>query len=72
MPAGFSYPEARDLWVPLEYDEVFRVTNRGAWYLQVIGRLKPGVSADGRVGRRGRHRRAAGQSSSRDRTPTCP
>ena len=21
MPAGFSYPEARDLWVPLEYDE---------------------------------------------------
>ena len=45
MPAGFSYPEARDLWVPLEYDEVFRVSNRGAWYLQVIGRLKPGVSA---------------------------
>ena len=45
MPAGFSYPEARDLWVPLEYDEVFRVSNRGAWYLQVVGRLKPGVSA---------------------------
>jgi putative ABC transport system permease protein len=45
MPAGFSYPDARDLWVPLEYDEVFRVKNRGAWYLHVIGRLKPGVSA---------------------------
>jgi putative ABC transport system permease protein len=46
MPAGFSYPETRDLWVPLEYDERFRVSNRGAWYLQVVGRLKPGVSAE--------------------------
>ena len=26
MPAGFSYPGARDLWVPLEYDEVFAST----------------------------------------------
>ena len=23
--------------MPLEYDEVFRVTNRGAWYMEVIG-----------------------------------
>ena len=45
MPAGFSYPEDRALWVPFEHDESFRVSNRGAWYLDVIGRLKPGVTA---------------------------
>ncbi len=45
MPAGFSYPEGRALWVPFEYHESFRVSNRGAWYLDVIGRLKPGVTA---------------------------
>jgi putative ABC transport system permease protein len=44
-PAGFSYPEDRALWVPFEHDESFRVSNRGAWYLDVIGRLKPGVTA---------------------------
>jgi putative ABC transport system permease protein len=44
MPAGFSYPEGRDRWVPLAYDQVFRESNRGAWYLGVIGRLKPGIT----------------------------
>jgi predicted permease len=43
-PAGFSYPEGAELWTPLAYDAVFRTHSRGAWYLGVIGRLKPGVS----------------------------
>jgi putative ABC transport system permease protein len=42
--AGFSYPENRALWVPFQYDQDFRVDNRGAWYVDVIGRLKPGLS----------------------------
>ena len=42
-PSGFSYPEGTDLWRPLEHDEVFRSRSRGAWYLGVIGRLRPGV-----------------------------
>jgi putative ABC transport system permease protein len=43
MPQGFSYPAEQDVWVPLEYSEDWRGA-RGAWYLRVIGRLKPGVS----------------------------
>src|SRR5437773_6217081 len=42
-PPGFSYPEGTDLWRPLEHDEVFRSRSRGAWYLGVIGRLRPGI-----------------------------
>jgi predicted permease len=45
-PAGFAYPEGAELWTPLQYDERFRFKNRGAWYLGVIGRLKPGVTID--------------------------
>ena len=46
MPAGFSYPAGRALWVPLAYTEDFTTKQRGAWYLQVIGRAKPGVPID--------------------------
>jgi putative ABC transport system permease protein len=50
MPRGFSYPaKTYALWAPL----ALRGTsvggppiNRGAHYLQVIGRLRPGVTAD--------------------------
>jgi putative ABC transport system permease protein len=42
-PPGFSYPEGTDLWRPLEHDDVFRSHSRGAWYLGVIGRLRPGI-----------------------------
>ncbi len=45
-PPGFSYPEGTDLWRPLEYDERFRAHSRGAWYLGVIGRLRPGVPVE--------------------------
>jgi predicted permease len=42
-PAGFAYPEGAEVWRPLEYDAQFRNNSRGAWYLDVVGRLKPGV-----------------------------
>lgn len=42
-PAGFSYPEGAEVWMPLEHDARFRSDSRGAWYLGVIGRLKQGV-----------------------------
>lgn len=46
MPRGFVWPEGVDLWRPFEYDEAFRVRNRGAWYLDVIGRLAPGATIE--------------------------
>jgi putative ABC transport system permease protein len=48
-PLGFGYPEQRALWAPLAYDESFSAetaVNRRAQYLQVLGRLRPGVSLE--------------------------
>jgi putative ABC transport system permease protein len=44
-PAAFSFPEGVEIWMPLPYDEGFRTKSRGAWYLNLIGRLNPGVTA---------------------------
>ena len=44
MPAGFSYPEGRQAWTPLSYDETFVTTQRGAWQYDAIARLKPGAT----------------------------
>jgi putative ABC transport system permease protein len=45
MPANFEFPKGVDLWKPLLTSMDPRmVENRGATYLQVIGRLKPGVT----------------------------
>jgi putative ABC transport system permease protein len=44
MPPGFSFPAGRMIWTPLEYTEDFTTTQRGAWYLQAIGRTRPGIS----------------------------
>jgi putative ABC transport system permease protein len=44
MPARFSYPSGRDAWLPVDYDEGFVTKQRGAWYLSVVARLKPGVT----------------------------
>ena len=44
MPAAFSYPEGRQAWTPLSYDETFVTTQRGAWQYDAIARLKPGVT----------------------------
>jgi putative ABC transport system permease protein len=42
MPPGWRYPEQADIWMPLrqhpEHDK------RGTYYLETVGRLKPGVS----------------------------
>lgn len=44
MPASFEFPKGVDLWKPLLASMDPRtVENRGVTYLQVIGRLKPGV-----------------------------
>jgi len=44
---GFAFPEGTQIWTPIEYDPRFRSNSRGAWYLGVIARLKPGASVPG-------------------------
>ena len=46
MPRGFVYPSDRQAWLPIEYDEALVSTQRGAWFLGVIARLKPGVTPE--------------------------
>jgi putative ABC transport system permease protein len=46
MPKGFSYPEDRQAWLPIDYDGNFVSKQRGAWFLNVIARLKPGVTPE--------------------------
>ena len=46
MPETFAYPEDAELWTPMTptgpFGQMF--TQRGAFWLTVIGRLKPGVT----------------------------
>jgi putative ABC transport system permease protein len=44
MPASFNYPEDRQAWMPIEYNENFVTNQRGAWQYTVIARLKLGVT----------------------------
>jgi putative ABC transport system permease protein len=45
MPPGFDFPQGAELWTPLGLDA--RIwDNRNATFLQVIGRLKPGLSLE--------------------------
>jgi predicted permease len=46
MPRGFSYPLQAELWLPQRFTATELATQRGAHYLDVIGRLKPGVSSE--------------------------
>jgi predicted permease len=46
MPAGFAEPAAAELWVPLAFTPRDLTTQRGAHYLSVYGRLRPGVTVD--------------------------
>src|SRR5690606_28587622 len=46
MPAWFDYPRDREVWVPVFFSEEVLSTQRGAHYLSVIGRLKPGVTIE--------------------------
>jgi len=45
MPTGFDFPAGAELWTPLGLNES-AWDNRGATFLQVVGRLKPGVSVE--------------------------
>jgi putative ABC transport system permease protein len=44
MPRGFAYPENRQAWLPVDYDESFVTKQRASWFLNVVARLKPGVT----------------------------
>src|SRR5258705_13114265 len=45
MPHSFEFPKGVDLWKPILTSMDPRVVeNRGAIYLQALGRLKPGVT----------------------------
>ena len=46
MPEGFAFPTGRELWMPLEYTEDLTTKQRGAWYLTVVGRIRPGVPVE--------------------------
>jgi len=43
MPVGFDFPGGAELWTPLGLNES-AWDNRNATFLQIVGRLKPGVS----------------------------
>jgi len=43
LPPGFTFAGATNMWVPLALDRA-RPNNRGSHYLDVLARLKPGVS----------------------------
>ena len=43
MPRDFAYPAGRVIWTPLEYTEAFTTSQRGAWYLSAVGRVKPRI-----------------------------
>ncbi|MEO8679898.1 MAG: ABC transporter permease [Vicinamibacterales bacterium] len=44
MPAGFDYPLLTELWVPLQFSAKDFETQRGAHYINVVGRLTAGAS----------------------------
>ena len=46
MPRGFAYPREAQLWTPLAFSAEDLTTQRGAHYLDVVARLKPGVSIE--------------------------
>jgi putative ABC transport system permease protein len=43
MPRGFAYPLSSELWVPQRFTTSDLTTQRGAHYLDVVGRLRLGV-----------------------------
>src|SRR5581483_10246904 len=46
MPAGFDYPGGDGLWTPRPFTAHDLSSQRGAHYLSVIARLRPGVTRD--------------------------
>jgi putative ABC transport system permease protein len=47
MPSDFGFPQQAELWTPLVFTaNELANTSRGSHYLNVVGRLKPGVSVE--------------------------
>src|SRR5947209_7120459 len=46
LPEGFSYDGQRDFWLPIGFTQEMVSVQRGFRFLQVVARLKPGVTAD--------------------------
>ncbi len=46
MPEGFKYPDGSQVWLQLRFTPEELRTQRGAHYLDVLGRLKRGTSMD--------------------------
>lgn len=46
MPAGFDFPGEAEFWVPLAFTQDDLATQRGAHYLAVLARLRPGVTVE--------------------------
>jgi putative ABC transport system permease protein len=47
LPANASFPRESQLWIPLIFEgSLFGPDNRGAHWLEVFGRLKPGVTLE--------------------------
>ena len=46
MPESFKYPLRSEMWVPLRFTPRDLETQRGAHYIDVIGRLKPAVTLE--------------------------
>jgi putative ABC transport system permease protein len=45
MPAGFAYPDESEIWGPLAFSpDDLSENNRGSHGLEVLGRIKPGLS----------------------------
>jgi putative ABC transport system permease protein len=47
MPAGFEYPSTAELWVPIGLTA--EQLKSGPEFLEVVGRLKPGISPQGAI-----------------------
>lgn len=46
MPRGFEFPLRSELWIPLRFSARDLETQRGAHYIEVVGRLRPTVTID--------------------------
>lgn len=62
MPAGFQYPLRSELWVPLRFTAKDLETQRGAHYIDVVGRLR----ADGSIERARADMRGIAERLARD------
>lgn len=71
MPEAFAYPLESQIWLPLRFSAEELETQRGAQYLDVIGRLKKGVEFDAAaeaLRRYAEHLEFSYPSTNRDRT----